>query len=66
MVKREGMVWKASGSTIDERKQEVMRYVDGAQRGWGSWIAATELGKKKDKIRTKALYDKIKAWWTGD
>lgn len=44
----------------------MMRYVDGAQRGWGSWIAATELGKKKDKIRTKALYDKIKAWWTGD
>lgn len=45
----------------------MMRYVDGAQRGWGSWVAATELGKKKkDKIRTKALYDKIKAWWTGD
>lgn len=25
----------------------MMRYVDGAQRGWGSWVAATELGKKK-------------------
>lgn len=39
--------------------KEVMRYVDGAQRGRGSRVAATALGKKK--IRTKVLKGK-KAW----
>lgn len=68
MVKREGMVmeskwehYRRTEARSDEIRRRGTTGVGILGRGNGTWQK-----KKKDKIRTKALYDKIKAWWTGD